>query len=122
VRVHEILTEEGFDGSARLVRRYLQEVRPRPIEAYQRTMYRPGAMGQVDWARMPGRIPDPLGVMRHPWVLIMTLGYSCMLTLGFSFRTRMVDFMRCHVQALELFAGYIRNGQEIGISQIGILA
>jgi transposase len=105
VRVHEILTDEGFSGSARLVRRYLQEVRPRPIEAYQRTQYRPGQIGQVDWGRMPVAIPDPMGELRHPWVFLMTLGYSRMLTLGFSFRTRMVDFLRCHVQALEFFGG-----------------
>jgi len=61
VRVHEILTDEGFEGSVRLVRGYLQGVRPRPIEAHQRTQYRPGAVGQVDWARMPDPIPDPPG-------------------------------------------------------------
>ncbi len=105
VRVHEILTEEGFDGSVRLVRGHLQEVRPRPIHAYQRTVYRPGAIGQVDWARMPDPIADPLGEPRPVWALIITLGYSRMLTLGFSFRTRMVDFLRCHVQALEFFGG-----------------
>lgn len=108
VRVHEILTDEGFSGSARLVRRYLQEVRPRPIEAYQRTQYRPGQIGQVDWAKMPDPIPDPMGEPRRPWVFLMTLGYSRMLTVGFSFRTRMVDFVRCHVQALEFFGGIPR--------------
>jgi len=105
VRVHEILTEEGFEGSVSLVRAYLREVRPRPVEAYQRAEYRPGAIGQVDWAKIPDAIPDPLGVLQRPWALIITLGYSRMLTLAFSFRTRMVDFLRCHVQALEFFGG-----------------
>jgi len=112
VRVHEILSEEGFKGSVSLVRAYLREVRPRPIEAYQRTEYRPGAIGQVDWAKMPNPIPDPLGVPRRPWALIITLGYSRMLTLGFSFRTRMVDFLRCHVQALEFSLCTLRGRRD----------
>jgi len=105
VRVREILAEEGFEGGITIVRDHLRRVRPRPIEAYQRTQYRPGQIGQVDWGRMPVAIPDPVGELRHPWVFLMTLGYSRMLTVGFSFRTRMVDFLRCHVQALEFFGG-----------------
>jgi len=105
VRVREILAEEGFDGGLTIMRDHVRRVRPRPIDAYQRTEYRPGQIGQVDWAQMPQAIPDPMGVLRRPWVFLMTLGYSRMLSVGFSFRTRMVDFVRCHVQALEYFGG-----------------
>jgi len=53
----QIIIEECFEGSVSPVRVYLREVRPRPVEAYQRTEYWPGAIGQVDWARMPDTIP-----------------------------------------------------------------
>jgi len=108
VRMREILTDEGFDGGITIVRDHVRQVRPRPIEAYQRTQYRPGQIGQVDWARMPQEIPDPMGVPRRPWVFIMTLGFGRLLTVSLSFRTRMVDFVRCHVQALEFFGGVPR--------------
>lgn len=71
----------------------------------QRTVYQPGEIGQVDWARMPDPIPDAFGKLRPVYASVMALGYSRMLTVIFSFRTRLVDFLRCHAQALEFFDG-----------------
>jgi len=51
VRVREILTQEDFAGGETIVRAYLRRVRPRPVAAFQRTVYLPGEIGQVD--------PDP---------------------------------------------------------------
>ena len=51
VRVREILQQEGFDGGESIVRAHLRRVRPRPTQAFQRMVYPPGRIGQVD--------PDP---------------------------------------------------------------
>ena len=109
VRVREILTQEGFTGGETIVRAYLRRARPRPIAAFQRTVYLPGEIGQVDWAEMPDPIPDAYGKLRRVYAFVMVLGYSRMLTVVFSFRTRLVDFLRCHAEALAFFGGTPRT-------------
>jgi transposase len=109
VRVREILTQEGFTGGETVVRAYLRKVRPRPIAAFQRTVYLPGEIGQVDWAVMPDPILDAYGKLRPVYAFVMVLGYSRMLTVIFSFRTRLVDFLRCHAEALAFFGGTPRT-------------
>ena len=105
VRFREILSAEGYTGGITILRDYLHQLRPRPIQAFQRTVYQLGEIGQVDWARMPDPIPDAFGKLRPVSALVMALGYSRMLTVVFSWRTRLVDFLRCHAQALEFFGG-----------------
>jgi transposase len=51
VRVREILSSEGYSGGITILRDHVHQVRPRPIQAFQRTVYLPGEIGQVD--------PDP---------------------------------------------------------------
>ena len=105
VRVREILSAEGYTGGMTILRGHLHRVRPRPIQAFQRTVYPLGEIGQVDWARMPDPLPDAFGKLRPVYAFVMVLGYSRMLTVVFSFRTRLVDFLRCHAQAMEFFGG-----------------
>jgi len=109
VRVREILSAEGYTGGSTILRDYLHRVRPRPIRAFQRTVYQPGEIGQVDWARMPDPLPDAFGKLRPVYALVMVLGYSRMLDVVFSFRTRLVDFLRCQAEALEFFGGVPRT-------------
>jgi transposase len=109
VRVREILSAEGYTGGSTILRDYLHQVRPRPIQAFQRTVYPPGEIGQVDWAQMPDPIPDAFGKLRPVYAFVMVLGYSRMLTVIFSFRTRLVDFLRCHAEALAFFGGVPRT-------------
>jgi len=109
VRVREILSAEGYTGGMSILRGYLHRVRPRPIQAFQRTVYLPGEIGQVDWARMPDPLPDAFGKLRPVYALVMVLGYSRMLDVVFSFRTRLVDFLRCQAEALEFFGGVPRT-------------
>src|SRR3990170_1489735 len=109
VRVRELLRAEGYTGGVTIPRDYLHQVRPRPIQAFQRTVYQPGEIGQVDWARMPDPIPDAFGKLRPVYALVMVLGYSRLLTVVFSFRTRLVDFLRCQAEALQFFGGVPRT-------------
>jgi transposase len=109
VRVCEILSNEGYLGGMTILRDYVHQVRPRPIQAFQRTVYPPGEIGQVDWARMPETILDAYGKQRPVYAFVMVLGYSRMLTVVFSLRTRLVDFLRCHAEALAFFGGTPRT-------------
>src|SRR4030065_525695 len=104
-RVRGIWGPGGYGGGSTILRDYLHQVRPRPIQAFQRTVYPPGEIGQVDWARMPDPLPDASGKLRPVYAFVMVLGYSRMLTVVFSFRTRLVDFLRCHAEALAFFGG-----------------
>ena len=58
---------------------------------------------------MPDPIPDAYGKLRPVYAFVMVLGYSRMLTVVFSFRTRLVDFLRCHAEALAFFGGTPRT-------------
>lgn len=105
VRVAEILALEGYTGHLSILRTYLRTVRPKPIQVFQRTTYRPGGIGQLDWARMPDPICSPTGDLRPVWALILTLGYSRMLSVVFSFGTKLPDFLRAHAQLLVFMGG-----------------
>jgi transposase len=105
VRVREILQAEGYAGGVTILRQYLRTVRPQPVQAFQRTEYRPGEIGQLDWALMPDRIPSPTSELRPVWALILTLGYSRLLSVVFSFGTKLPDFLRAHAQLLAFVGG-----------------
>jgi len=109
LRVREILSAIGYTAGMSILRDYLHRVRPRPIQAFQRTVCPPGEIGQVDLARMPDPPPYAFGRLRPVYALVMVLGYSRMLTVVFSFRTRLVNFLRCQAQALEFFGGVPRT-------------
>jgi transposase len=105
VRISEIIEPEGYSGGLSTLRTYLRTVRPKPVQAFQRTEYRPGEIGQLDWASMPDRIPSPTGEPRPVWALILTLGYSRLLDIVFSFGTKLPDFLRAHAQLLAFIGG-----------------
>ena len=105
VRIHEIIEPEGYSGRLTILRDYLRSVRPQPVPVFQRTEYRPGEIGQLDWACMPDPIPSPTGDLRPVFALILTLGYSRLLSLVFSFGTKLPDFVRAHAQLLAFVGG-----------------
>lgn len=105
VRVCEILQPEGYTGGLTILRAYLRSIRPQPVQVFQRTTYRPGEIGQLDWACMPDPIRSPTGEMRRVWALILILGYSRVLSVVFSFGTKLPDFLRAHAQLLAFMGG-----------------
>lgn len=54
---------------------------------------------------MPDPLPDAYGKLRPVYAFVMVLGYSRLLTVVFSLRTRLVDFLRCCAEALAFFGG-----------------
>lgn len=105
VRIYELIEPEGFSGHLSILRQYLRTVRPQPVPAFQRTEYRPGEIGQVDWAMMPDPVPSPTGDVLPVWALLLTLGYSRLLSVVFSFGTKLPDFLRAHAQLLAFVGG-----------------
>jgi transposase len=105
VRMREILQTEGYTGGLTILRQYLHLVRPQPVQTFQRTEYRPGEIGQLDWACMPDPILSPTGELRPVWALVLTLGYSRLLGVVFSFGTKLPDFLRAHAHLLAFVGG-----------------
>ena len=104
VRVHELIATEGYAGGLSILRAHLRAVRPRP-SAFQRTEYVPGEVGQVDWLELPVRVPDPYGEPRRVYALLLTLGYSRLLTASFSFGMAQPDLLRCLAEVLAFVGG-----------------
>jgi transposase len=108
VRVHETIAAEGYAGGLSTLRAHLRAVRPRAT-AFQRTEYAPGEVGQVDWLELPQRVPDPFGEPRRVYALLLTLGYSRLLTASFSFGMALPDLLRCLGEALAFVGGVPRT-------------
>lgn len=74
-RLYHMIRKRGFSGSARTVRRYVTQVRPKPrVEAYLVCERLPGEQAQIDWGKV-GTLAVP-GGERVLWVFLMTLAYS----------------------------------------------
>ena len=88
VRLFAEIREAGYPGGYDLVKRYVREVRPRPVEEPAvRFETAPGRQGQVDFAQF-----------RLPWgkryALLLVLGYSRLLWFQFYARQTMAVLMR----------------------------
>jgi transposase len=105
-RLHAMMVERGFAGSARVVRRVVAELRPPSREAFLRRVTLPGEEGQVDWASF-GTV-DVEGTQRRLSCFLLVLSYSRALYLEFAFDQTMESFLRGHVHAFEAFGGVPR--------------
>jgi transposase len=78
VRVRELISPLGFDGSKTIVDDYLREVRPlfAPRRSFQRTVYRPGEVCQWDLWEPSSPVPVGYAQLRRAWVVVCCLGYS----------------------------------------------
>ena len=78
-RVRELLAEVGYAGGKTILDDYLRDVRPRYLpraRTFQRTIYRPGAILQVDLFALRRPVPVGRAQTRKGWVLLTTLGFS----------------------------------------------
>jgi transposase len=103
-RMTEILRAHGYEGSERVVRRRLAELRPPAVRAAQRTGYAPGQVAQVDWAEMESR-PRLLGRERRIYALVMSLPYSGAQTAHFSLDMTVESFLEGHVAGFAFLGG-----------------
>jgi transposase len=76
-RLATMARERGFDGSDRIVQRYVRQVRPaKSSRAYLVCERLTGEQAQIDWGHV-GRIPVA-GGFRALWVFVLYLAYSRM--------------------------------------------
>lgn len=105
-RIHAMLRERGFSGSARQVRRAVRKLRPTRKEAYLLLRALPGEEGQADWADF-GEMA--IGKARRRLsAFVMTLSYSRALYVEFFLDQKIESFLLGHRRAFEHFCGVPR--------------
>ena len=106
-RLHAMLSERGYPGSASHLRHRVALLRPRrPAEAYLRLRTLPGEQAQVDWGHF-GHLQ--IGRARRPLMaFVMVLSHSRAIHLRFFHDARMPAFLAGHVGAFEAFGGVPR--------------
>jgi transposase len=105
-RLHRMITDRGYTGSIRQLRRAVAPLRPRQQEAFLRTQVFAGEEAQADWAHFGsvriGRTQRTLSCF------VMTLSWSRALYIEFFFDQTMESFLRGHVHAFASFHGAVR--------------
>jgi len=78
-RVRELLATVGYSGGKTILDDYLRAARPRylpPPRTFQRTIYCPGEILQVDLFALRRPVPVGFGQTRPGFAVLTTLGYS----------------------------------------------
>ena len=103
----ERLRAEGFTGGITILKDHLQTVRPAFLaaRAHQRTAYRPGEIGQVDWWHTGARIPVGRGRTREAFGLVTSLPHSGAHAAVFSFTRTVADVRPALLACLEHLGG-----------------
>jgi transposase len=94
-RVRELIEELGYGGSKTILDDYLREVRPlfERGRTYQRTLYRPGELLQLDLWEPRAEIPVGHGQSRRGWVVTAELGYSRAIAAALVFSKEAPDLI-----------------------------
>lgn len=76
--IREHLRPLGYAGGISILKDHLAKVRPGFLaaRAFQRTGYRPGEIGQVDWWHTGWQVPVGRGLTREAFGLVATLPFS----------------------------------------------
>ena len=103
-RVHAMLRERGYPGSAVQVRRYVRAVRPAArAEAFFRLDTLVGEQGQVDWGHF-GAIQ--IGAARRVLsCFVLVLSWSRAVYARFALDQTLESFLRGHVEAFAALGG-----------------
>ena len=103
----ERLRSDGFRGGITILKDHLQVVRPAFLAArsYQRTAYRPGEIGQVDWWHTGTQIPVGRGRTREAFGLVASLPHSGAHAAVFSFGKTVADVRPALLGCLERLGG-----------------
>ena len=107
-RLHEMLRQRGYPGSARQVRRLVRHLRPAAgPRVYRRVVTLAAEQAQVDWGAF-GSLRIGRGV-RTVSGFVMVLGYSRALWALFTLDQTLESFLRGHVAAFAAFGGSART-------------
>ncbi|WP_456452837.1 IS21 family transposase [Hydrogenimonas sp.] len=97
--IYEEIRSQGYEGSLRVVQRYVQSLLPKPqSEPIVRFETDPGYQAQADWAVLRGG-KQPL------YAFVMVLGYSRMAFVYCSDNMRQSTWQMCHEKAFAYFGG-----------------
>lgn len=107
-RLSEELKGRGYDGGVATVRRFVAQVRKRPVKKpYLRVEFEPGEQAQVDWGSFGHmRVGSTLRAVSG---FVMVLSWSRMLFVDFAFDQKLETFLRLHRYGLEYFGGTPRR-------------
>jgi transposase len=107
-RFFEMLKPRGYAGGIHTLRRYLNQVRPRPKrEAFFRLETLPGEQGQVDWAHF-GKVTVG-NTQRTLSCFVFVLAHSRAMFARFFFDQTTENFLRGHVEAFASIGGCPRT-------------
>jgi transposase len=107
-RLHTMIKKRGFQGSVKIVRRYVATVRPRARStAYLECERLPGEQAQIDWGKV-GVLAVPGGA-RVLWVFLMTLAYSRYRYAELVFELGVESLRRSLWRAVTFFGGTTRE-------------
>jgi transposase len=101
-RLHQMIKERGYKGSASHLRHVVAKIRPTPkAEAYLRLATLPGEQAQVDWGHFGKlKIGD---AERRLLAFVMVLSWSRRIFLRFYLGDATANFLRGHVDAFQHF-------------------
>jgi transposase len=106
VKMLKEIREVGYNGGISILKEFMGPHR-RKVAAVQRYETPPGQQAQVDWGTC-GKICDR-GSLRVVYCFVMTLGYSRMMYVEFTFRCDTRAFIRCHINAFAFFGGVVKT-------------
>lgn len=122
-RIHRMLVDRGYPGSARQVRHRIRQLglRPQP-KAYLRLEMARGEQAQVDWAHI-GKL-EVGRTRRAVYAFVMVLSWSRAVFVDFSFDMTSAAVVRGHVRAFQAFGGVPRqclydNMKTVVVERIG---
>lgn len=105
--IREHLRPLGYRGGITILKDHLAHVRPGFLaaRAYQRTDYRPGEIGQVDWWHTGWHLPVARGVTREAFGLVTTLPWSGAHAVTFTLGRTVGDLRPALVGCLRRLGG-----------------
>lgn len=107
-RIFQMLRGRGYKGSARTVRRFVKDVRPRrAAEAYLVCERLPGEQAQIDWGKV-GTL-EVAGGTRVLWVFLMTMAYSRYRYAELVLELGVESLRRSLLRAVTFFGGTSRE-------------
>ena len=107
-RLHWMLRDRGFPGSAVQVRRYVRTVRPTPpAAAYLRLETMKAEQAQIDWGNFG---PIQIGRARRSLsCFVLVLSWSRAVYARFALDQTLESFLRGHVEAFQALGGVART-------------
>jgi transposase len=107
-RLHDMLCQRGFRGSARTLRTYVATVRPqRHRQVFLHTEPLIGEQAQIDWAYI-GKLPVP-GGLRALWLFVIVLSHSRALWGEFVLDLSVYSLCRSLARAAKALGGVTRQ-------------